>query len=164
MRKAMLAVMVAGSAFALTAAGATGFSLDIGADQTVKANSTGATTFTLAQCQDVFSLYYVKDATGITGVRAFDQNGVTAELPQGSPSAQCKNLQADAAFVLSGGSDTATADPAQLLGGAALGSASYHQPNTTPGSEAPAYWEFTFNDPFTAANSSHSATMTMVMK
>ena len=164
MRKAFLAVMAAGSVFALTAAGATGFSLDIGSDQTIKANSVGTTTFTLAQCQDVFSLYYLKGSSGITGVRAIDQNGVTAELPQGAASEQCKSALAYAAFALSGGGDTATSDPNNILSGGTLGSAAFHQANTTPGSEAPAYWEFTFNDPFTGANASSSATMTMNLK
>jgi hypothetical protein len=164
MRKGILAVMAASSVFALTSAGATGFSLDIGPDQTIKGNSVGTTTFTLAQCQDVFSLYYLKGNSGITGVRAIDQNGVSAELPQGSASEQCKSALAYAAFALSGGGDTATSDPNNILGSGSLGSALFHQANTTPGSEAPAYWDFTFNDPFTSANASHSATMTIVIK
>ena len=136
MRRGLLAIAAAGSLFAITAAGATGFGLDLGSDQTVSAPAVGTTHVTLNGCSDTFNLAYTTDSTGITGL-------VATSTPVASLDTTCGS--SNTATVTIGGSDPATGTWSE--GG-------------TPGSLTDV-WTFTLDAPVTTTGSPLTTTMTI---
>ena len=136
MRKGLLAIAAAGSLFAITAAGATGFGLDLGSDQTVSAPAVGSAHVTLNGCTETFNLAYTTDDTGITGL-------VATSSPTASLAADCGSSAT--ATVTIGGSDPATGSWA-------------------PGGTAGALtdiWTFTLDAPVATTDTSLLTTMTI---
>jgi hypothetical protein len=141
MRKVVLSIAAAGSIFAMTAAGAAGYTLTVGADKTVKAGSNGAAHVQLQQCQDVFDVTYAQNAAGyIIGGTATDKTALGS-----TPPASCTGTLANASMVVNGVSGT---------------SATYVPAVVTTGSEAFATWTFTF-EPISSANHDLDTTFTL---
>jgi hypothetical protein len=141
MRKVVLSIAAAGSIFALTAAGAAGYTLTVGADKTVTAGSEGAAHVQLQQCQDVFDITYTQSVAGyIIGGTATDKTALGS-----MPPASCTDTLAAASMVVNGVTGTGAA---------------YVPAVTTEGSQAFATWTFTF-EPISAAN--HDLDTTFVL-
>jgi hypothetical protein len=144
MRKVFLSIAAAGSIFAMTAAGAAGYTLTVGADKTIKAPSGGAAQVTLQQCQDVFDITYSQNGAGyIIGGIATDKTELGS-----TPPASCTSTLADAAMTVNSVTGTAaTYTPAVL----------------TEGSQAYGKWTFTFA-PISSANSALNTTFDLTQK